>query len=87
MPEEKKPVGKFEYKIYKLRMPAGGQSDYAAAEQKLLDELAALDEDGWEIAEIFPQGTHFLMKRPRELAKQNKLGPAGIVETDPKPKR
>lgn len=53
------------YKFYTLRSPRVDHPDKVqkAAEQKLINDLHDLDDDGWEIAFFFPSGTHVLMMR------------------------
>lgn len=67
------------YKLYLLTTPhVRAKEDVPhATEQKLLDDLEDLDQDGWEIAHVFASGTHILMKRkdgaaPRPRKKDEK---------------
>lgn len=87
-----------EYKTYVLKSPHVDHPDKlaAATEKKLLDDLASMDEQGWEIAFVFPSGSHVLMKRSRpdwpkwDPKKQDdgdkKRDPGGIVDKAPQEK-
>ena len=87
-------MARLEYKLYLLKSPARRDKDEIphATEEKLLTELAAMDEDGWGIAFVFPSGTHILMSRERpdwpawkpDDKKDDSTASGGKIETDPK---
>lgn len=85
--------GRWQYKIYRLKNPPNtmhAEKVARTAEETLLADLAVMDNRGWEIAHVFPTGTHFLMRRERTdwkawtPADGFEDDDAGKVDDDPK---